>query len=88
MQFARRWCCPLLFIAAMLNAAVARADDTTAPVTEETWQVMEIAGARVGYGHVSMSRRKGDDGQELIVTDVFNNLTIKRFDTAFVMTIR
>ncbi len=73
-------------------AIPARADDETAPDAppepEESWQVIEMAGVRVGYAHVAVHNRKAEDGTPLIVTDMFNYMEIKRFNMTLKMTVQ
>jgi hypothetical protein len=72
-------------------ALVARADDkahATSPSVEESWQVVEMAGSRVGYSHVTTTHRTGDDGKEVIVCDSLTHLQIKRFNQALKITER
>jgi hypothetical protein len=87
-QFCRNW----LWLVILAAGTAARAAEETAaaaaPAAEESWQVLEMGGARVGYGHIATYRRTGDDGTELIVTDMLNSMRLKRFNNAFEMTIR
>lgn len=86
--------CRRLFLALLcvLSGVAAQAADEVAPAAppaeDESWQVVEMAGARVGYGHVATFRRTADDGTEIIVSDTLTHMRIKRFNNAFEMTVR
>ena len=75
-----------------LAPATVRADDETAPDAppepEESWQVIHMAGVRVGYAHVATHERMADDGTKLIVTDMLNYMEIKRFNMTLKMTVQ
>lgn len=91
-SFARRAACGFLALLLTCSLAAVRADDETAPdappAPEESWQVIEMAGVRVGYAHVAIHNRKAEDGTPLIVTDMFNYMEIKRFNMSLKMTIQ
>ena len=57
------------------QSLVPAADDEQA---EDSWQVINLSGQRVGYGRVT-TREIDRDGQTLFVTDHSEQLTIKRF---------
>jgi hypothetical protein len=80
---------PAVFVLAV--ALVARADDKapeTSPAADESWQVVEMAGSRVGYSHVTTTRRTGDDGKEIIVCDSMTHMQLKRFNQSLKVTER
>lgn len=91
-SFARRVACGLIALLLTSSLVAVRADDETAPDTppepEESWQVIEVAGVRVGYAHVAVHNRTAEDGTPLIVTDIFTYMEIKRFDTTLKTTIQ
>ena len=68
-SFARRVACGLLALLLTFPLDDARADDETAPdappAPEESWQVIEMAGVRVGYAHVAISVGSRDEVDRL-----------------------
>lgn len=75
----------------LVVAHVVRGDDATptaAQASDESWQVLEMGGSRVGYSHVTTTRRTGDDGQEIIVCDSMTHMQIKRFNQSLKITER
>jgi len=65
----------LLVFAALQQPRVEAADSSDA---EESWQVINLSGQRVGYGRIS-TREIDRAGQKVFVTDHVERLTIKRF---------
>ena len=83
--------CVVLLACALVCGVSLGADESAgdgAPKSDESWQVIEMGGARVGYGHVATYHRTGDDGADVIVTDMLNSMRIKRFGQALEMTVR
>ncbi len=48
------------------------------PAIENTWQVIQLQGQRVGYVHATTTTEVRD-GQNVIVSDVFTRIAIRRF---------
>lgn len=92
MRVALRMRIGLVILVWTLCAAGIRAADEAAPDApadaDESWQVIEMGGARVGYGHVATYHRQGEDGGDVIVSDTLTYMRIKRFNQAFEMTVR
>ncbi|MFP6762031.1 MAG: hypothetical protein VB858_00385, partial [Planctomycetaceae bacterium] len=65
----------LAILAAAQQSLVVAADDKPA---EESWQVINLSGQRVGFGRVS-TREIERDGQTVFVIEHSEQLTIKRF---------
>ncbi|RLS54769.1 MAG: hypothetical protein DWH91_11050 [Planctomycetota bacterium] len=55
-----------------------RADE---PKVENTWQVIQMQGQRVGYVHAT-TKTEERDGKKVIVSDVFTRMSIRRFGVA------
>lgn len=81
-----------LIAAACLLISTIRADDETAPDAppepDESWQVIHMAGVRVGYAHVATHERTAEDGTRRIVTDMLNYMEIRRFNMTLKMTVQ
>lgn len=77
----------VLLLLAPLCAAEEPAPEAPS-LPDESWQVIEMGGARVGYAHAATHRRTNADGQEVIVTDTLNHMEINRFNMRLVMTVR
>jgi hypothetical protein len=54
--------------------------------SDETWQVVYLGGARVGYAHATTETRRRDDGKNVIVSDLVMHLKITRFNATLSMT--
>lgn len=88
----RKLCFAALPVAlVLLVTPESRGDDKAPPATganDESWQVLEMGGSRVGYSQVTTTRRTGDDGQEIIVCDSLTHMQIKRFNQSLKITER
>ncbi len=74
------WCVLMACAGALLFAGHLGAADPVLPqpVAEETWQVIYLAGQRVGYARSLVSPLESD-GETLVRTEVETHLSIKRF---------
>ena len=83
--------CVCLYVCVLIGA-VARGAEESAPAApakaDESWQVIEMGGARVGYGHIASYHRTAADGTEIVVTDMLNYMRLSRFGQQLEMTVR
>ena len=79
---------PLLLLAAVVvvsDVAVAQEAPRKAKIeAEESWQVIEMLGQRIGYGHTVVKPIE-EDGQTVIRTDSDVHIAMKRFGQKLVM---
>ena len=66
------------------------AEETTPDGNErdESWQVIYMQGARIGYGNVVTETKTDSDGNTTITTDVLTHMVIRRFGQSLTMTTR
>ena len=74
----------LVFICSFESSSFGQESPTKAPPKEETWQVIYLAGQRIGYTR-STVETVGSDASAIVKTTSDTFMTIKRFGQTLVM---
>ncbi|REK20978.1 MAG: transglutaminase family protein [Planctomycetota bacterium] len=78
----------LLCLAALDSTLIAEEKASRKEGRDESWQVIYMQGARIGYGHVATETRTDGEGNTIIATDVLNHMVISRFGQKLTITVR